>query len=162
MKIFGIHRLAIPLALFTFVALVPVGASAQEQPTAAEIDKVMDYFKDGKGKGPVLRTFTPCLKIGKAEGEKRKSCLEPAGETIARKTVLNIWTTWFVPKDDKYDDIRVIFLHEGEVRTTKDLKVSASYGYATYAAKGLYKAGNWEVQVKRGATVLKSAKFVVE
>lgn len=138
-------------------------ASAQK-PTAEEITKVINYFESGAGQGPILLEMTPCLKVGKKEGEKRKSCVEPAGETVARKTTLNIWTSWMVPKGDKYDDIRVVFLHEGEVRATKDLKVSTGYNfrYGTWTAKGLYKTGNWEVKIKRGDVVLQSAKVTVE
>ncbi len=138
--------------------------AAAEPPTAAEVLNVINYFETGAGKGPILLEMTPCLKVGKKEGEKRKSCVEPAGETVARKTTLNIWTTWMVPKDDKYDDIRVVFLHEGEVRATKDLNVSTGYNlkYGTWTAKGLFKTGSWEVQIKRGDVVLQSAKISVE
>lgn len=152
----------LPVGALMAMAIAP--AAHAEKPTAEEVKKVINYFETGAGQGPILLEMTPCLKIGKKEGEKRKSCVEPAGETVARKTTLNIWTSWMVPKDDKYDDIRVVFLHEGEVRATKDLKVSPGFNfrYGTWTAKGLFKTGNWEIKIKRGDVVLQSAKITVE
>ena len=153
------------IAAFALGVLGSASTNARaEKPSAAEVTRVINYFETGKGQGPILLEFTPCLKIGTKEGEKRKSCIEPAGETVARKTTLNVWTTWMVPKDDKYDDIRVLFIHEGEVRATKDLTVTPGYGfqYGTWSAKGLFKTGNWEIQVKRGDEVLQTAKIAVE
>jgi len=153
-------RLSSLFAVFALVLGAPLSHAA-DKPTPDEVKKVMTYFKEGKGQGPVLLEFTPCLKIGKKDGEKRKSCVEPAGESIAKKTVVNVWTRWFVPKDDKYDDVEVVFIHEGKIRATKDMKVKTGYAYGTWTAKTLFKPGNWEIKIQHKDQTLGTAKITV-
>jgi hypothetical protein len=132
-------------------------------PTPDEVNRVLDYFNTGKDDGPILLELTPCLKVGKAPGEERMSCLEPVTGPVKKKAVLNAWTRWFVPKDGKYEDLSFQFLLGGEPRETKDLSLEkgSTTGNSAYKAATLSKAGEWEVKVRRGDKVLGSAKVTV-
>ena len=79
---------------------------------------------------------------------KTKECENPVGDT-AEKATYELKMRWFVPKDGTYDDIRIEWVHEGEVRRTSDLKLTASMNYRTWKAKGLKKPGKWEVRISR-------------
>ena len=132
-------------------------------PTPDEVNRVMEYFNTGAADGPILLELTPCLKVGKKEGEERMSCLEPVSGAVKKKTVVNAWTRWFVPKDGKYEDLSFQFLLGGEPRETKDLSLEkgSTTGNGAYKAATLGKAGEWEIKVRRGDKVLATTKVTV-
>lgn len=146
---------------FVLLSLFALPALAEEVPTAAEIKKVMDYFRTGQGKGPVLVDLVPCLKVDRPAPGKKKDCVEPAGEKVKKGTVVNAFTRWFVPQDDTYE-LTFEWLHEGKVVSTGTASVEGSFGYGTWKAKTLSRPGTWEVRIKRGDEVLGSTKIVAE
>src|SRR5438445_13514796 len=145
--------------LAALLAATPALAAA---PTADEIKKVEDYYENGKADGPVLLEFTPCLKVDKKPGEEHKSCLEPAGASVKAGKTVNAWMRWFVPKGGKYEDLSVQFKFGGEARATKDFSVTESRSYGIYLGSTLAKAGDWEIVVRKGETVVASAKIKAE
>jgi hypothetical protein len=152
------------LALMLSAASFCSSAALAAPPTAEEINRVMDHFNNGKDAGPVLLELTPCLKVDKKPGEDRKSCVEPVAGPVPRKSVLNVWMRWFVPKGQKYDGMDVQFVHGGEVRETKDLTIDVDTGstnYGVYKASTLSKPGEWEVRIRVKGTVVGTAKVTV-
>lgn len=142
--------------------LLSTGAAFAAPPTGEEINKVMDYYQNGKDQGPVLLEFVPCLKVGKKPGEDRSSCVEQVSGPVKKKTLVNAWMRWMVPKGGKYEDLSVVFVLNGEPRETKDLTLETeSTSYGAYKSVTMSKAGEWEIRVRRGDQVLQSAKVTV-
>jgi hypothetical protein len=146
-----------------------VGAMAQDAapapppaPSADEINRVTAYYLGGKDGGPVLIEFRLCGAIGKND-QGKMACDGELGATAKKGDVLNAFVKFFAPKGGKYDDLKVKFLHNGEIRTTSDFTVSESWtGYANYKRTTLSKPGTWEVEVLRGDVVLQKKSITVE
>lgn len=133
-------------------------------PTADEINKVMTFYNDGKDDGPVLIELTPCLKVDKKPGERTKSCVEPVTGPVAKKTVVNAFMRWFVPKGTKAADLDVQFAFDGDPRATKDFSIeleNGSTGYGIWKGSTLSKPGEWEIRVRRGGNMVSSAKVTI-
>ncbi len=135
---------------------------APPAPTADEIKKVTAYYLHGADAGPVLMDFVACKKTGKND-EGRLACLEPHADKANKGDPLIAFVKFFVPKGGKYEDLKVKFLLNGEVRSTSDFTLHDSWtGYSNYKQTTASRPGTWEMQVLRGDTVLASRKIVVE
>ena len=143
-------------------AAAPAAATpAPPVPTSAEIKKVVDYFNNGAAAGPVVIELVACKKAGK-NADGKLACLEPLGDKAKKGDPLIAFVRFFVPKGGKYDDAKVKFLWNNEMRSTSDFTLSESFGYGIYKETTASKPGTWEMQVIRGDAVLASAKVVVE
>jgi hypothetical protein len=159
-------RLLLPLA-FSLGASLEVRGQEPEPapteppppaPTAEEINKVTAYYLKGKDGGPILIDFRLCGAIGK-NAEGKNACEQELGDTAKKGDALNAFVRFFAPRGGKYENLKVRFLLDGEVRTTSDFTVSESWtGYANYKRTTMSKAGAWEVEVLQGDTVLAKKK----
>jgi len=152
------------LSVAALVATLALPAFAQDAapaaPSAAEIKKVTEYFLKGKDAGPILLDFVACKKTGKVDN--KLVCEEPMGERANKGENLVAFVRFFAPKGSKYEDLKVKFLLDGEVRTTSDFTVTESWtGSAIYKQTPASKIGTWEMQVLRGDKILGSNKIVV-
>ena len=127
-----------------------------EQPAASWVRAVWEYYYQGQGGGPVLVELVPCLEVDeKAGSPTRYECLQPAAGTLGVGAKVSAWTSWLVPENDQIDSIMVQYLHNGVVRTTRDLKLSGKgWRYRTYTSAVLNKAGRWEIVVLNGTQEL--------
>jgi hypothetical protein len=140
----------------------PAASSTTPAPTRDEILRVVEYFDRGKGQGPVLLELTPCLKIDKPEGERKKRCVEPITAKVQKRTTAYVFLRFLVPRDDRYDDITVEWTRDGEVVGTSAVSVATSWSYGVWKARALTRAGKWTVSVRRGDAVLDKADIIVE
>jgi hypothetical protein len=130
-------------------------------PTADEVKKVTEYYLKGVGGGPILMESVLCAKAERVEG--KLACLEKLPATIKKGDPIIAYVKFFVPKGGKYEDLKVKFLLNGEVRSTSDFTLTESWtGYANYKQATAQKPGTWEVQVLRGETVLAKHSVIVE
>jgi hypothetical protein len=155
--------LCVLVAAALFVPLAARG-QAPAAPSADEVKKVIEYYNNGKDVGPVLGELKPCLTVDTKKGSATQwDCTEPVTGKVKKGVVVNAWMNWLVPKDAKYEDITVQWLHEGTVRTTQDLSLkNPAVGSRTYLALTAGKAGKWEIKILRDNKELGSAKFEVE
>ncbi|HEY4222173.1 MAG TPA: hypothetical protein VGO62_12540, partial [Myxococcota bacterium] len=90
------------------------------------------------------------------------TCDEVLGATAKKGDPLIAFVRFFVPKGGKYDDLKIVFLLDGEKRSSSDFTLSESWsGYANYRQATAFKAGTWEMQVLRGDQLIADAKVVV-
>jgi hypothetical protein len=130
-------------------------------PTAGEIKRVNDYYLRGAAQGPVLVESVLCKKTDKVDG--KLSCVEKLPERIKKGDIIIAFVRFFVPKGGKYDDVKVKFLLDGELRSTSDFTLSEAWtGYSNYKQTTAQKVGKWEIQVLRGENVLASHVVMVE
>ena len=123
-------------------------------PTAAEIQRVTNYFLNGKDGGPILIELVLCADV-KKNAEGKLACESPLPEVINKGDSITAFVKFFGPKGGKYDDVKVRFLLNGEPRSTSEFTVSESWtGYSNYKKTVATKVGVWEVELSRGATVL--------
>jgi hypothetical protein len=154
--------LALPAVAGDIEAAAAPAAPPPPAPTAEEVKKVTEYFLRGKDGGPVLLDFIACKKTGKNQDGKL-TCEEPIAGNVKKGEPLIAYVRFFVPKGAKYEDLKVKFLLNGEVRSTSDFTLSEAWsGYANFKQTTASKTGNWEMQVLRGDTVLSTAKVTVE
>ena len=91
------------------------------------------------------------------------ACGAPLPTTLKKGDAITAFVKFFAPKGGKYEDLKIKFLVDGEVRSTSDFTVTESWtGYANYKKTTANKLGTWEVQVLRGDVVLESRKIGVE
>ncbi|MBM4280937.1 MAG: hypothetical protein FJ137_09290 [Deltaproteobacteria bacterium] len=131
-------------------------------PTADEIQRVTAYYLRGAAGGPVLLGLQLCAEVGK-NADGKLDCTASLPTTIKKGDKLTAFVRFFAPRGGKYDDVRVRFLHEGEVRSTSDMSVTESWtGYGNYKTTIATRAGTWEAQVLRGEVVLERRTIKVE
>jgi hypothetical protein len=134
---------------------------APPAPTGDEVNRVVQYFLKGAPAGPVLMESVLCKKTDKIDG--KLACVEKLPGKIKKGEAITAFVKFFVPKGAKYDDIKVKFLLDGEVRSTSELTLTEAFsGYSNYKQSTASKAGTWEVQIFRGDTLLSKQTVVVE
>lgn len=166
-----LHPSPVARAVALSLAVIGGAASAQDAaplpapqiPSAAEVKRVYDYLERGKEQGPILLDLIPCTKIDQAKGSPTQfQCLEPVQGPVKKGTVVNAWLQFLCPKDGKYEDLAVQYLHEGQVRQTADVVVGTSGRTRTWKAAALSKTGAWTIKLLRGDKELGSVTVTAE
>lgn len=150
---------AAALSSLAFAQDAGTAAGPVEPPPSAEmIKKVVDYLENGKDRGPALLDVIPCTKVDNTKGSPTQfQCIEPVTAAVKKNTTVFAWLQWYCPKDGKYEDVQVQFLHEGQVRQTIDVPVSGFGRTRGWRGANLSKVGKWTVKVSRGDKDLGSA-----
>ena len=140
-----------------------IAQDAAPPPSADEIKRVYDYLDNGKDRGPALLDLVACMKVDQTKGSPTQfHCLEPVTAPVKKNTTVLAWVQFLCPKDGKYEDVSIQYLHEGQVRNTYDLTLSAYGKTRTWKGSTLTKAGKWTVKVLRSGQELGSTTVVVE
>jgi hypothetical protein len=138
-------------------------AVAQPPPPAEEVRRVLDYYFNGKDRGPTLVELKACLKVDTAkDSPTRFECLEEVKGPVKMNTNVHAWLVFFVPRGANYDDVAIQFLHEGNVRSTIDTKLDLEMRVRTFRSQQMTKKGKWTINVVRGSTVLGTTTVTVE
>lgn len=160
-----IRRIAITAAALSSVAFAQDAAPAgpvEPPPSAAVIKQVVEYLENGKDRGPALIDLVPCTKVDQTKGSPTAfQCVEPISAPVKKGTTVFAWLQWYVPKDGKYEDVQLQFLHEGQVRQTVDLNVSGFGRSRVFRGSNFSKIGKWTIKVTRGDKELGSANVDV-
>ena len=132
-------------------------------PNVDSIRQVYAYHFQGAGRPPILVDLLPCLEVDtKKDSETRYDCLQPVDGPVELNSNVSAWTTWLVPKGEDPKGLSVQYVHEGIVRQTKDLTVSASSVRArAFTGAKLNKAGRWSILVLSGSKELGRAELTV-
>ena len=139
-------------------ALKPV----EPPPPAEEINRVLDYYFNGKDRGPALSALKACLKVdSQKDSPTRFECLEPVSGSVKKGTSVHLWVTFFVPEGGNYENVALQFLHDGQVRTTIDVKLDKSMRSRTWRTQQLSRAGKWTLRVLHGDKELGSTFVTV-
>lgn len=155
------------LVFIAVLSLVPALALAQDAgkpaapveppPSPDAIKLVLDYYYNGKARGPALLDFKACLKIDTAKDSPTKNeCAEVATAPVKKNTVVQAWTLWYVPEGGNYDDITIQCLHQGQVRSTVDLTLNAAGRSRSWRSCTMSKSGQWTFKITRGGAELGS------
>lgn len=138
------------LALAEDAGTVPAGP-VEAPPSAEQIKKFLEYQEKGAASGPVLLDLIPCVKVDSTKGSPTQfQCIEPAGTSVPKGTTVFAWLHWMVPKDGKYEDVTIQFLHEGQVRKTVDNPVVGFGRTRGWRGENFNKVGKWTIKVMRG------------
>jgi len=138
------------IALAQEAATAPA-APLEPPPPADEIKRVMDYQENGKDRGPALLELVACAKVDNTKGSPTaNTCVEPVSGPVKKGTTVFAWTLWFCPRDGKYEDVSIQFLHEGQVRSTVDVTIQGLARTRTWRGYSLTKPGKWEIKILRG------------
>jgi hypothetical protein len=137
-----------------------LAAAPPEAPTPAEIAKVYEYWTAGRDAGPILLSVELCADVEKVDG--KWACKAPLAQPAKKGDDVVVLFKLFVPKDGKYEDVKLDVAVDGETKLHKEYKVEASWSYGTYAKTKLTKVGAWDVKISRGDQVLGTAKIDVK
>lgn len=136
---------------------------AAPPPPADEVRRVLDYYFNGKDRGPTLVELHACLKVDSAkDSPTRFECVEEVKGPVKVNTMVHAWTMWFLPKGANYDDVTVQFAHEGTVRSTIDVKLDTEMRARTWRSQNLTKKGKWTISVVRAGAVLGTTTVIAE
>jgi hypothetical protein len=131
-------------------------------PSAEAIKAFLDYQENGKDRGPALLDLVPCVKVDSTKGSPTQyQCIEPVGASVPKGTTVFAWLQWLCPKDGKYEDITIQFLHEGQVRKTVDNPVAGFGRTRGWRGENFNKVGKWTIKIMRGDKELGSANVNV-
>jgi hypothetical protein len=162
------HNVAWCVLLVASVAFgeeaAPPAAPAQPPPPADEIKRVLDYYYNGKDRGPALVELKACLKVDSSGGNAptKNECLEPVTGPVKKDTPVNAWTMWYLPEGANYENVVVQFLFGNDVRSTVDLKLNTPGRTRTWRYTTASKKGKWTIKIKDGDKELGSTSFTVE
>lgn len=132
-------------------------------PNLDSIRQVYAYHFQGAGRPPILVDLVPCLEVDtKKDSETRYECLQPVDGPVELNSNVSAWTSWLIPRGEDPKGLLVQYIHEGIVRQTKDLTVSASSVRArAFTGAKLNKAGRWSILVLSGSKELGRTELTV-
>lgn len=135
------------LGLLTFLLFcLPCLLLAQEKPTPAEAQKVIDYYYQGKGRGAVLVAHRLCSQIYE-DGPYKYECQEVVtGGQIEQGREVFLWMNYLVPTGDQ-PDIIIHFKRNNKVRSVSNLELPGALRYRTWKKIPTEKPGDWEVSI---------------
>ena len=156
------HRVVVAVALL-LCARAFCQDAGQPPPPADELRRVLDYMYSGKDRGPALVELKACLKVDSGKDSPTKSeCTEEVKGPVKLNSTVHGWTMWLMPKGGNYDDVTLQFAHEGQVRSTVDIKLDTEGRVRTWRSHTVGKKGKWAITVLRGTSVLGTTSFTVE
>lgn len=125
---------------------LPVIISAQEKPTPAETQKVVQYYYQGKGQGAVLMAHKLCAQIYE-EGPLKFECQEEiTGGQIQKDQEVFLWMNYLVPTGDK-TDIIIHYKRNNKVRNVSNFELPGSLRYRIWKKIPTDKIGDWQVDI---------------
>jgi hypothetical protein len=131
-------------------------------PTSDEGRRVIDYYYYGKDKGPLLLEAKACLKVDTNKASPTKhECIEPVTGPVKKNTSIHLWSTWLVPQDGKYDNVRVQYVFNGEARNTLDVTLQPAFRTRDWRTASLGKVGKWTIKLLYGDKELSSTDVTV-
>lgn len=126
------------------------------QPTPDQVKAVFDYHYQGQGQELVLSDALLCKTIEKKDKARKNDCVETYGASADKGELVQIYLMGVLPKGAKAD-LMIQAVHEGVVRSTKDVTMEGSYIRSrTWTGFSLKKPGTWEFRVMQGTKVLKT------
>jgi hypothetical protein len=156
---------ALVRVLCVVASTTPALLSAQPvpKPSAEEARRVMDYYYQGQGQGPLLVDFRACLKVDTEPSSKTKgSCIEQVKGPVKRNSQVYAWAVWLLPEGEADEDVFIQFVHDGTVRSTQDMKLAGVFRTRTWRSSTLGKSGKWELKAVRKGTELGKVELTVE
>ena len=135
------------LGLLIFLLLgLPCILLAQEKPSPAEAQKVIDYYYQGKGLGAVLVAQKLCAQIYE-EGPYKFECQEIiTGGQVEQGREAFLWMNYLVPTGDQ-PDIIIHFNRNNKVRSVSNFVLPGALRYRTWKKIPTDKLGDWEVSI---------------
>ena len=128
-------------------------------PSSEEVRAVYDHYLNGSG--VVLADVLLCKTVEKKDPKRKYECAEVYGTQVEKGKLVNVYLTALVPKDEKVS-LMVQALHEGVVRSTKDIELDGrTLRRRTWKGFSVTKTGAWTFVVRNGDEVLKELSINV-
>ena len=125
---------------------LPAMILAQEKPTAAEAQKVIQYYYQGIGQGAVLMAHKLCAQIYE-EGPLKFECQEEiTGEQIQKNQEVFLWMNYLVPAGDKTDMI-IHYKRNNKVRSVSNFELPGALRYRIWKKIPTDKIGDWQISI---------------
>jgi hypothetical protein len=136
----------------------PTPTDAKTKPAPDEVRRVINYYFNGKGQGPVLMDTKLCRDI-KQDGNDKNECVSDiTTQSIKKGDSVYLWMAYMVPSDDETQNIVILFEKGGVTRSVESLQVSSQLRNRAWLKISFDKPGPWILKVVRdtgsGAEVL--------
>lgn len=150
-------------ATLALLLALPLVASALEQPTRDEIQRVLGYYYESQG-APVLVEAKFCTGVHR-QGAMKNTCEEEIPPTaLVNQEEVYLWMNFMVPAGEK-PTILVQMNHKGLTRDTHSFTVESAVRYRTWKKIRFSRAGEWVVPVYHetldGVAQLSEIKVIV-
>lgn len=135
-------RFLFTLLLFAFCAGSAQYASAQVKPTSESAKAFLDFYYKGQGNGVVLADIQACMDV------VEYNCQDAIDSTMLMTgTSYKIWMAFVVPEGDTVETLKVQFIKDGVIKTSRDMSVRGSIRYRSYRTFTPSEPGAWEIRV---------------
>jgi hypothetical protein len=132
--------------LVCLLVCLPAIILAQDKPTPAETQKVIQYYYQGKGQGVILMAHKLCAQIYE-EGPLKFECQEEiTGGQIQKGQEIFLWMNYLVPAGDKADII-IHYKRNNNVRSVSNFELPGALRYRIWKKIPSDKAGDWQVGI---------------
>ena len=140
------HKIMMIGLLACLLVCLPAIILAQEKPTPAEAQKVIQYYYQGIGQGAVLMAHKLCAQIYE-EGPLKFECQEEitAGQ-IQKGQEVFLWMNYLVPAGDKTDMI-IHYKRNNKVRSVSNFELPGALRYRIWKKIPTDKTGDWQVDI---------------
>lgn len=129
------------LALFTLILLPSI---ALAKPSADAVQSVLDHYNNGTEL--VLVDYKFCSDIAR-EGENKNECVDTLDPmTFAKGDKVYLWMNFMVPKNAAAK-VLVQFSKSGRTMKARDINLTGSLRYRTWALIQTTKAGDWKIAI---------------
>jgi len=132
--------------LVCLLVCLPAIILAQDKPTPAETQKVIQYYYQGKGQGVILVAHKLCAQIYE-EGPLKFECQqEITGGQIKKDREVFLWMNYLVPAGDKADII-IHYKRNNNVRGVSNFELPGSLRYRIWKKIPTDKIGDWQIGI---------------
>lgn len=139
------------LIIGLILSITPAWALAAAKPTAEETNKVLDYYYNGKGLGPVLLESKICRDIQREGDEKNECAGEISDGDLKLEESVYLWMSFMAPVGSEPQNIIVQFENGGITRNVKTFQVNGGLRYRTWLKISLNKIGRWNIKLAHDA-----------
>jgi hypothetical protein len=157
------------IIIFAFVlSLLPVLAQAQAKraqtrpapsdaspaqeiarPTSDEVKRVLNYYLQGKGMGPVLIEAKICRDIIAAGKDENECGGDITTHVIKKGESWYLWMAFMVPSGEDTQNIVIMFEKGGVPRKVENLQVSSQLRNRSWIKVTWDTPGSWQLKIAR-------------
>jgi len=132
--------------LVCLLVWLPAIILAQDKPTPAETQKVIQYYYQGKGQGVILMAHKLCAQIYE-EGPLKFECQEEiTGGEIQKGREVFLWMNYIIPAGDQADII-IHYKRNNNVRSVSNFELPGALRYRIWKKIPTDKTGDWQIGI---------------
>jgi hypothetical protein len=132
--------------VWLLILCLPCGAMALDKPTAAEADKVVQYYFNAKDESAILMDHKLCTKIAE-DGPMKNQCMaDIPGNIVTKGQEVYYWLNFLIPYNQTADFL-LSFERNQRIRKTIDFSMTGAFRFRTWRKIPTDKPGKWTINI---------------